>query len=276
LNLRNYKILHTNNLELAITAKDNGLFVKLNNDWDWFNNTNNKQYESFMITYVKNSLRLENYYNLNKIFDNTLQMYEAYDSIKCYEYYKKYAQVNKYVTKNFINLSDKTNGKLGCNLSHQKILEMIKDNNYFGKEWFLIMEDDITVDSDFPLFISKILKEVKQNNIDTDYIQLWSNDRHVEWINDSFKNKQLNQENHIIGNIYRMIFQWGAVCFLISREGIEFILNNYPIDIYMDIFYSRNINNLKSIYYLNDKVKTEGAYDEDDKTSKLGSIVWDF
>ncbi|MBA42703.1 MAG: hypothetical protein CMF62_01665 [Magnetococcales bacterium] len=266
LNFENYKILHTNNLKLANDAKEKGLFVNLNNKWDWDNKKNNDEYEPFMITYIKNLSRLQNYYNINKVFNNTLRIYEAYDSVKCYQYYREYAQVNNYVTKNFINFSDETNGKLGCNLSHQKILENIKDNNYFGKEWFLIMEDDVTVDSDFPSFISNILKEVKNKNINTNYIQLW--------LNESFKNKQLNQKNHIIGNMYHMIFQWGAVCFLISKKGIEYILDNFPLDSYIDIFYSRNINNLKSIYYLNDKVKTDGAYDGDDKTSKLGSIIW--
>tara|TARA_Y100000780_G_C13646378_1_gene402667 strand:+ start:509 stop:1375 length:867 start_codon:yes stop_codon:yes gene_type:complete len=265
-------IIYTNNINIANKYYKNN-FVNFNNKWDWSNINNNLKFEPFMITYYKNYKRLQNFYSINKLFDHTLNMYEAYDTKL---YFDKYKYHYKYSSYHFIDHCKNIKGKLGCNLSHQTLLESISNNNFFNKNWFLILEDDITIlTENINYEINNIINKVEKFNIDTDYISLWSNDKHQTDLNNSFKNIQLHKTNKIIDNFYNLTFQWGAVAYLISKNGISSIINKYPIDQYIDIFYMNNINTLKSTYYHNDFITTDGAYDSKHNTSKFGSIIWD-
>ena len=261
--------LITNVEDLSYLALSQQCVVKYNSRYDFMNNYkyNLYSYKPFMITYFKNYKRANNYYKINKIFNYQLEPFEAEDGINNYDNLRKEALDGFYCTNDLLKYTDREHGKLGCNLSHQKILEKIRDNNYYNLDWFLIMEDDLEIDNDLAMKIQDVLNEIKTKNIQTDYVQLWSN-------KNNFKDEQISEKNKISGNIYKMIFQWGAVAFLISKNGIDNILSKYPIDTYMDIFYSNNRKDLNSIYYDNKWIDTKGALDGDDKTSEFGSIIW--
>lgn len=224
---------------------------------------NNNNFEMFMITYMKNKLRVENYHKQNKLLNNNLKLFTAIDTINNYNYWNNYAIANKLKNPRF-NLT-KT-GELGCSLSHQLLLRHIKNNNYYGKRWFLIMEDDVEICTvDFEEHLNNMV--LNFDRLKTNFVQMA--------INYYSKKRQLTKKNHIIENIYKLSHpQYGTVAYMISRTGIDYILK-YKVNENIDQFFSKFIKPLKSIFYHNDILKCDTCDIERNKRNKtkFGSLL---
>ena len=78
-----------------------------------------------MIVYSKDKMRYQNYLDIKKI--NDLKYFEAVDTISDNNWNKwsKEAIINNYTSSVYLNEINNLRGKLGCNLSHQKLLNYI-------------------------------------------------------------------------------------------------------------------------------------------------------
>ena len=169
------------------------------------------------------------------------------------------------VTDSLINNTRKHPGRLGAAASHIKLLMYIKEKEFFQDEWFLILEDDIGIKTGF---IDHI-----ENNIDSfinmnaKYVKLFCDNNH-------FKKNQYSDKNYIRENIYKMIPQWGMLAYLINKDGINYILNNLPLNKTIDDwFVYKHLKNLNAIIYKNDYITNEGAKGPGDFKSKFGSLL---
>lgn len=136
---------------------------------------------------------------------------------------KKLLIRQNYITQNFLNI--KTNGELGCALSHMKNLE----NHAHSNQHLLIFEDDAIINSQLFLELSLFLKELPN---DWDMFYLYINDFYINSIQKS-KNKQRIK---ITKYLYKPINPIGLLCYGINKNSVTKILelikplDSIPID----------------------------------------------
>lgn len=224
-----------------------------------FNISENK-FNSYMIVYEKNEKRLENYENVKNLLK--CEKFSAIDTINFYEKYADFALKNKYTIQRYLNLNEKFPGKLGCNLSHQLLLEQILKES--STDWNLILEDDVCLNN-FNLDELNELLEIA-NMKKSNYIQLYTNPQHIN------KQKIAKQINN---NLYEMIYQSGTLAYFINKKGINILINKYPLEKNIDFVYSGLIRPMKSLCWLNNTFINMGSVYQNDKSNSLGSIIWD-
>lgn len=215
----------------------------------------------WMIVFEKNKKRLENYERLNKKF-NCIK-FSAIDTINYFNKYSRIALEKNYTTKDYLKEISNIHGKLGCNLSHQILLEKIlKESN---TDWNLIIEDDIDLINYDLSKINKIIEKANENN--SNYIQLYTHKK--------FLNKQINSEK-IYDNLYKMINQWGTVAYFINKKGIKIFKDNFPIDKNIDFYFNTLIPNLNSLCWINNIFINQGSADgsRQELKYKYGSLIW--
>lgn len=240
-----------------------------------------KYFDSYMIVYSKNELRKKNYENINKIFNNNLNYFEAIDTINNFEFWKNYSIKNNYSTEKYINTEVKNNGKgkLGCNLSHLLLLQQIFEkyqinnkNNLNTVKWFLILEDDVGINpkKNVSLFLNNLIKNLDKYLKVSKYIQLCIYPQFL--INQTKTPKLLTIED---GEGFIKIPQYGTCAYLIHIDAIEKMINIKPWDVNIDFLFNKCDKIFNSIAVLNHIFTCKGSCDSQDKNNEFGSLIWD-
>lgn len=129
-----------------------------------------------------------------------------------------------YITDSFLN--NKTNGQLGCAVSHFKILEEHKNHG----QHLIIFEDDAIIDNDFDSNLSKFLRLLPSN---WDIFYLYINNF---YLNREQHKKGGKQRVKINEQLYKPIAPVGLICYGVNKNSISKVLNllkpldNIPID----------------------------------------------
>jgi GR25 family glycosyltransferase involved in LPS biosynthesis len=215
-------------------------------------------FTSWMIVYTPDANRVANFNHINQSIRTNI--FIAIDSVSNYTKYSEFSIEKNYNTPEYVKSIQNKPGKLGCNLSHQLLLQEIADKS--TTDWNLVLEDDTAIYSElFLKDVDYILKGA--DSCKSKYIQLYTHPRFVD---------AQRKYNQIGDNLYNMQRQWGTCAYFIHKDAIPIITNIYPVDKNIDFVYSSLINELKSLCWLSPCVRTLGALDSHDKTSQFGSI----
>jgi len=155
-------------------------------------------------------------------------------------------------SKSLINRRKYILGALGCKMSHIKILERARENNYDN---ILMIEDDALFHSNFITYFNKLILNLK--NIDYDMIWLspnwlYKNNNGIlnrcysyKYINDNFA--KISGEISIDGNYGSTLNNAGNI---FSKKCIKFILENFENTKQqeIDIWYRNNIQVKNKVY----------------------------
>lgn len=219
----------------------------------------NNNFETWMIVYCENIDRVKYYNRINKKIRTNL--FPAIDSIKYYDKYADIAIGKNYCTLYYKNMCDSKPGKLGCNLSHQMLLEIIAKES--TSDWNLILEDDVSIDyQQFVKEVDTILEKATENK--SFFIQLYTHPK--------FYPMQTKKEE-IYKNLYKMAFQWGTCAYFIHKSIIKDFIDCFPLRENIDIEYGKKIRDWNSLCWLNNGIETQGSLDNNDKASRLGSLI---
>jgi len=222
-------------------------------------NMSNPRYTTWMIVYTPNKERVANFNHINNTIPTKL--FVAIDTVSQFDKYSNMAIDQKYCTPEYIQSVKKCPGKLGCNLSHQLLLEEIQQNS--PTDWNLVLEDDTVIYS--PLFLKDVGYTLgAADSCGSHYIQSYSHKR--------FRNNQ-RKYNKIGDNVYNMMRQWGTCAYFIHKDGIPKIQSIYPVARNIDFVYCSLLNQLKALCWLTHSVKTIGPSDAFDTNSLLNSII---
>ena len=225
------------------------------------NNNETYNFEVWMIVYSPNKKRVHNFNKINKSIQTNY--FPAIDSISHYKIYSDFAVHKNYCTKEYKDKYKNRPGKLGCNLSHQLLLDNINENS--NTDWNLILEDDIDIDIDqFMKNVNRILKCADEKNCS--YVQLY--------IHPKFLNIQTKQKEQVSDDLYEMCFQWGTVAYFINKKCIYDFTMEYPLSQNIDVEYNNMINRWNSLCWVNSGINTQGSIDNKDNTSKFGSLIY--
>lgn len=226
----------------------------------------NNKFQSWMIVFEKDSKRLDNFHHINSLM--ICNKFSAIDSIRNNKFYSELAIKKNYTTNKYLNHKEVKlyPGKLGCNLSHQILLEKILNENFL-ENWYLILEDDVSIKNLNLNEINNILQKADEN--DSDYIQLYT---HPKFLSEQKSQKSVHLE------LYKMIPQYHTTAYFINKKGIKKTLEQFPINENIDRFYSTQIKNLNSLCWINEIFKNEGSLDnsvkEKQNKKKFGSLIW--
>ena len=163
--------------------------------------------------------------------------------------------INKYITNSFLN--NKTNGQLGCAISHFKNLEENKNIN----KHLIVFEDDAIINSDFNNNFDIFLKTLPD---DWDMFYLYINNFYLNEIQEKRGRKQRLKINEYV---YKPIAPIGLMCYGVNKYSISKILHllkpldNTPIDNKLSILIDegkinaytppKNIIEHPTVYYSN-------------------------
>lgn len=278
-------VIHNKTLKVAYTDdKHTVILTKSGSKYVYYKNNifYNIYFEPYMIVYEKSEKRSENYEYINKLFNNIIHKFSAVDTITDNDTFHrmvlKYIN-NNTITKNYVRdviVKYKNNnyafkGKLGVLLSHTNLFKKIISEEQ-NKEWFLIMEDDVSIDLNINNNAIELINE---------YIELVSNFhpkcKYIKLFIHSDNNKnQFDKKYKIYDKLYKLnINQWSNVIYLIHYDGIKLLLDNiFPVDTFFDKSISKLYDTLCGIAIKNDIFKTNGSINSADKKSKLGSIIF--
>ena len=221
----------------------------------------NIPFTTWMIVYTPSESRVANYNHLNKI--HPTNQFAAIDSVSNFQKYSDFAIENKYNTPEYIRTIRKTPGKLGCNLSHQLLLEEITEKS--STEWNLVLEDDTLIH--IQMFLNEVQPMLQAaTKYGSNYIQLYT---HSQYRTDQSKRGKVGQ------NLYKMMGQWGTCAYFIHKDAVPKMREIYPVQRNIDFVYSSLISRLKSLCWLTPYVKTIGEADaySRDTTANMGSII---
>ena len=212
-----------------------------------------------MIVFEKSKNRKENFEFIKASIIPDLIFFPAADSINDYERVKNRSNEMNYNSQFYLNKSP-SGGKLGCNVSHPDLLNYFKT---LSNEWFLVLEDDITIKDYDANIINSVIETANKNN--SHYVQLYTNP--------AFNVKQ-RYAKKIAPNIYSMIPQWHTLAYLINKKGIDILFSKFPMNTHIDHVYSENIKELNAICYINTMFENGGAKSRRDNSSKYGSLIY--
>ena len=223
------------------------------------------KFTPYMIVYSKNQSRYQNYLKIREQLDNVVY-FEAVDTIDDTNWNKwsVYAQENGLTTEEYVKEIGNFRGKLGCNLSHQTLL---KEFNNDGKtDWLLVMEDDVVL-TDYTIDKIKTMIDFADSR-ESKYIQLYTHPR--------FNSVQYSSNRCLDtkSGLFTMIPQWGTVAYLIHKDAICSVVEQFPISTNMDYIYNQNIEVFKSMCQEERIFFTSGTLDSEDNNSHMGSLIW--
>lgn len=222
---------------------------------------NTVPFTTWMIVYTPSKNRVANYNYVNKI--HPINQFVAIDSVSNFKKYSDFSIENKYNTPEYIKKIRKHPGKLGCNLSHQLLLEEIDVKS--STEWNLVLEDDTLIH--IPMLLNEVQPMLHAaTKFGSKYIQLYTHSR--------YRTEQSNR-GKVGKNLYKMMTQWGTCAYFIHKDAIPKMREIYPVNQNIDFVYNSLIISLKSLCWLTPYVKTIGETDgcSRDKTANMGSII---
>ena len=271
------KVAYTDNKHNIIITKSGSKYVYYKNNVFY-----NIYFEPYMIVYEQSEKRSKNYEHINKLFNNIINKFIAINTISdndtFHDMVVKYMK-NNTITENYIRdviVKHKNNnyafkGKLGVLLSHTNLFRKIISEEQ-NKKWYLIMEDDVSIDLNINNNVIQLINE---------YISLVSNfypkSKYIKlFIHSDNSKNQFNQKNKIYNNLYKLnINQWSNVIYLIHYDGIKILLENiFPVDTFFDKSISIFYDALDGVAIKNNVFTTIGSMNGGDKKSKLGSIIF--
>ena len=222
------------------------------------------KYNPYMILYSKSPERVNIFNKVKKENIPNLGKFEAIDTINNWGEWCKYALSNNLTTKKYLHKIGGIYGKLGCNLSHQLLIQHVYEKKPDIK-WLLIMEDDIELTNYSENLVNNLISKAEEE--DSHYIQLFVNTNH------KIHQSRANEVDTAL-KLYKMIPQWGTVCYLIDRIGMKAVIDNFPVETNMDYLYNKLIPDLNSLCYLSNTFETCGTMDSQDDSAELGSLIW--
>ena len=142
----------------------------------------------WMIVYSPNKKRVNNFNFINKSIH--ANYFPAIDSISHFKIYSDFAIHKNYCTTSYRDKFKYRPGKLGCNLSHQLLLDTVYETS--DTEWNLILEDDVHIDINiFMKDVQRVLQQANEKNCS--YIQLYI---HPKFIDIQTKQKEKQRKNN--------------------------------------------------------------------------------
>lgn len=147
-------------------------------------------------------------------------------------------------------------GKLGCDLSYYTLFRHIQKTDLQG--WFLIVEDDVQI-------LPKMINFEK-------YLPKWAGRYH--YVRLYQKTQDWGESKQITQKLSWMNFQSGTVAQLIHRSGVDLLLSKLPMTDPIDLWIGHHREDLKAVTYRPQVVVNLGAKGKRDKSSKLGSTIW--
>ena len=225
-------------------------------------NDESYNFNVWMIVYSPNKKRVNNFNFINKSIH--ANYFPAIDSISHFKIYSDFAIHKNYCTTSYRDKFKSRPGKLGCNLSHQLLLDTIYETS--DTEWNLILEDDVHIDIDiFMKDVQRVLQQANEKNCS--YIQLY--------IHPKFIDIQTKQKEKVGENLYEMCFQWGTVAYFIKKQSIQEFIMQYPLSENIDVEYNNMIHKWNSLCWVNSGINTHGSLDNKDNNSKFGSLIYE-
>lgn len=224
----------------------------------------NHKFSRCMILYSKSEARTNIYNTIKDTTEPRLNKFEAIDTINNWNEWCKFALQKNLTTREYISKIGGIYGKLGCNLSHQLLIEHVY-YHMTDVNWLMVMEDDIKLHDYSADLVDKLIDKADQEN--SHYIQLFVNKNHkIHQSRSQLVDKELK--------LYKMIPQWGTVCYLIDRVGMKKVIDSFPVNENMDYLYNSLIEPLNSFCYLGNMFDTCGTMDSQDNSAPLGSLIW--
>jgi len=242
------------------------------------------KYRPYMIVYDKDKKRRNNFEKNNQLFKNNITHFEAIDTINNYHQWKTYSLTNNYCNLKYISEEIENNklgflkGKLGCNLSHQLLLENIAnldDNN--NNNWYLVLEDDVDISDNYTFseineFLETLISKIPSK---CNYVQLC--------VYPQFKSNQsstlvLNKfilSNGKKYNINKKLPQYGTCAYLITKMAAKYLTMYRPWDKNIDFLYNSLDQQFNSTAIINPYFMCGGSIDAQDNNTKFSSLIWD-
>lgn len=209
---------------------------------------------AYMITYQRDPQRLHNYQAINEKLSGFVEMAPAVDANNtnfdalCESGIKEGIFSSAYVDELKYNISGEVPrtlrgnipvGKVGCKMSHFRLLKKLV-TTHMDTEWFLIMEDDCALeefDKDILTIVNDYCKHASVYGAGTIRLCVYP----------EFAKAQFNEELSLGEGLFKAIPQWGTCAYLISREGIRFVLDDLPTDLNTDNYFSSRLDQLKAV-----------------------------
>lgn len=203
------------------------------------NNTNDNLKEiDFFVISLRNSVRLLNIDNQNKKLNVKITIIDAVNGM--------YINQNKLLEDNIlsINFSDigslKRNKEIGCFMSHEKIYNIIKNNNE-RKRYSVILEDDFNI---IPDNITKLLNDV--------LVTIDTMDFDILFLGNTFDNIGLQVKNNIY-SIDKNKYTIGNFAYLVNNKNIDKLITlikpiDSPIDNKIDTLIKNDKLNCMVVY----------------------------
>lgn len=203
------------------------------------NNTNNniKEVDFFVIS-LRNPNRLLNIDNQNKKLNVKITIVDAVNGVNINQ--------NKLLEDNIlsINFSDigslKRNKEIGCFMSHEKIYNIIKNNNE-QKRYSLILEDDFNIISDD---ITKLLNDI--------LVTIDTMDFDILFLGNTFDNIGSQVKNNIY-SIDKNKYTIGNFAYIVNNKNINKLITlikpiDSPIDNKIDTLIKNDKLNCMVVY----------------------------
>ena len=156
----------------------------------------------FMITFIGDDKRMKNFNLVKKLSGNRLELFKAINTVDHFDEHCKKGVKDGIISQACVKIykDDKRWGGVGCCLSHIALFRQIKQADFYGEDWFLILEDDVGVKGGF-------IEQLETIDFgDSLFVRLLHNP--------GWDNRFAHQFDHtyrIKGDIYRMIPQWHTI-----------------------------------------------------------------
>ena len=206
-----------------------------------------KSINSYMIVDKSNSTSKFNYDYSNQSFYGKLNCFDAIMTQKHQSDEQIDINLSKNLPNNWINFeNDWIRNKyiLGCSASYVSLFHSIHTNKLPTADWYLIMEDDVTINIKYPYLMNELNKMTQRLPKDVDLINLCP-------LNSIIAHKQFQKKHHIYENFYkkRNRAAFGSQVILYKHSFIKKFLQSLPLRNEIDIHYMLEMNNGKFKYW---------------------------
>lgn len=206
-----------------------------------------KSIDYYMITDRSNDLSESNYLFSNKKFNNTLKSFDAIMTQKSQSEEALSRNLSENLPENWINFDDswiRNKYILGCSASYVSLFYQIYTQKIPSADWYLVMEDDVTLNVEFSFLASQLNTITAELPDDIDLVNLCP-------LNSIISHKQFDLKHHIFANFYRKRNRaaFGSQVILYKHSFIEKMMKSLPLRNEIDIHYMLEMNDGKFKYW---------------------------
>ena len=207
----------------------------------------------------------------NKTLKNKLHKFKAIITKENYKHYCRVSVEENISTRHYNTFFQTMPNKLGCNLSHGRLLKFLnKEKSDF--DWFLILEDDVVIDKDINNLLPEIISQAK--SVSSEYVRLEYMDKTYVCLGKKYSPRiQIHDSRKMSEGLYKALPQYGSRGQLISKAGIRLILDDLPFDDHVDNFFCKRRKKLNASVYKDSIVQTIGSEDYGDSSAKISSLI---